>query len=310
LHLSGTKTLFGGFARIAFGFACLFGLARGAWAAWLAISICLGGICLGSVGLGSVGLWSLGLGGNGLCRLGRFGCGLRLGLRRGLWLCVLLDDSNGLRARLGGGRLCAAGATLAPIVIAVAITISTVIAVIPARPIFPPGRRVDRGFGGFDQSVFAISKIDHCGQIGLIAAACVLSAIFAPRALIAVTLITVGRAIATLTGIPVLATILAAILGKLLLTGLLLGGHFALSLTQKAGVVFSVLQEILGRHPVIRQLGITSELLIFLDHLLRRATNLAFGARAFEDTVDDIAEGARAVLLGARTGLGRAHLVL
>ena len=128
-------------------------------------------------------------------------------------------------------------------------------------------------------------------------------------------------AVATVLIAPVLITVLAgvlvavlatlpAILVVLLLARLLLGGHFAHRFTQEAGVMLGVLQEILGGHTVIRQLGIAGELLIFLDHLLRRTAHLAFGAGAFEDAVDDIAEGARAVLLGTRTGLGRAHLVL
>ena len=74
--------------------------------------------------------------------------------------------------------------------------------------------------------------------------------------------------------------------------------------------MFGVLQEILGGDPVIRQLCVTGQLLIFLDDLLRRATHLALGTRGIEDTVDDVAEGARAVLAGTRAFLGRAHLVL
>ena len=70
------------------------------------------------------------------------------------------------------------------------------------------------------------------------------------------------------------------------------------------------LQEILGGHAVIRQLGIAGEELIFLDQLGRGAAHLAIWSRTVEHTIDDIAERARAVRLRTRTGLGRAHVVL
>ena len=62
--------------------------------------------------------------------------------------------------------------------------------------------------------------------------------------------------------------------------------------------------------PTGGELRIAGERIVFLDDLLRRAAHLAFGARGIEDAVDDIAERARAVLLGTRAGLGGAHLVL
>ena len=119
-----------------------------------------------------------------------------------------------------------------------------------------------------------------------------------------------------------IATIIAAILtvplvmaiatlpATLLLARLLLSRLFAHRLGQKPGVMLGMLQEVFRGHAVIRQLGITRQKLIFFNDLLRRAAHLAFGARAVEDTVDDIAERARAVLLGTRARLGRAHLVL
>jgi hypothetical protein len=87
----------------------------------------------------------------------------------------------------------------------------------------------------------------------------------------------------------VLATILTIVLGVILPPRLLLGGHLAHRFGQKAGVVFGVLQEILGCHAVIRQLRIAGKRLIFLDNLLRGSAHFAFGARAVEDAVDNIA---------------------
>ncbi len=127
---------------------------------------------------------------------------------------------------------------------------------------------------------------------------------------------TSGRAIGGLGLIAFAAAVLCAltisVLMRLLvlLARFLFGGHLTHRFGKHAGVMLGVLREILGGNPVIRQLAIAGELLIFLDDLLRSATHLAFGAGAFENAVDDIAEGARAVLLGTRARLGRAHLVL
>ena len=129
------------------------------------------------------------------------------------------------------------------------------------------------------------------------------ASIYLAAAVIAVLLVAVLLVAVLLAARPATGT-------KLLLARLLFGGHFALRLAQHAGVMFGVLQEILSRDAIIRQLGIARQHLIFLDDLLRRATHLALGPRAFKHPVDDIAERARAVLLGTRTGLGRAHVVL
>jgi hypothetical protein len=53
--------------------------------------------------------------------------------------------------------------------------------------------------------------------------------------------------------------------------------------------VFGVLQEILGCNAVIRQLRIAGKRLIFFNNLLRRSAHFAFGARAVEDAVDNVA---------------------
>ncbi len=131
-------------------------------------------------------------------------------------------------------------------------------------------------------------------------------------AILAVALIAILAVVASLATIrvAVLVIILPALLAVLHLPGLLFGGHLTCGLAKKAGVMLGVLQEILAGHAVVGQLRIARQLLIFLDDLLRRAAHLAFGAGAVEDTVDDIAEGARAVRFRTRTGLGRAHLVL
>src|SRR5690606_4956469 len=104
--------------------------------------------------------------------------------------------------------------------------------------------------------------------------------------------------------------VLLAVLLILLLAGFLFGGQLALRLGQHPGVMLGVLQEVLGRHAVVRQLGVARQHVVFLDDLLRRSAHLALGTRGIEDAVDDVAEGARAVLVGTRAFLGRAHLVL
>ena len=58
--------------------------------------------------------------------------------------------------------------------------------------------------------------------------------------------------------------------------------------------MFSMLHEIFGGNAVVGQLGITGQKLIFFNQLRGGAPHLAVGARAVEDAVDDIAEGARA----------------
>jgi hypothetical protein len=106
------------------------------------------------------------------------------------------------------------------------------------------------------------------------------------------------------------ARAIALTAARLLLARLLFGGLFAHRFGQKPGVMLGMLQEVFGCDPVIRKLRVTGQKLILLDDLLGRATHLAFGTRAVEHPVDNIAEGTRAVLLGTRAGLGRAHLDL
>ena len=80
--------------------------------------------------------------------------------------------------------------------------------------------------------------------------------------------------------------------------------HLALCFGQHAQIVFGVLLKVFGRYAVIAQLGIAGKLVIFLDNLLRRAAHFAFGARAVEHAVHDVAATLRlavATVLGSGT---------
>jgi hypothetical protein len=97
-----------------------------------------------------------------------------------------------------------------------------------------------------------------------------------------------------------------AVFALLLLTlGVLiaLGVQFLLRFAQKTQVVLCVLLEIFCRNPVVGQLRITCQLVVFFNNLLRRAAHFALGARTVEHTIDDIADrvGAVSVRLIART---------
>lgn len=88
------------------------------------------------------------------------------------------------------------------------------------------------------------------------------------------------------------AVIVLAILSLIaiaLLTAFLFRRHFAHRFGQHTGVMFGMLREIFRGHTIIRPLRIAGKHLIFFDDLLRRATHLALGARAVENTIDDIA---------------------
>ena len=76
--------------------------------------------------------------------------------------------------------------------------------------------------------------------------------------------------------------------------------HFALCLRQHAGVMFGMLLKVFCRNTVIRQLRITRKNLIFFDYLLRCSANLALRARTVKNTIDNIAQGFRAVRLRTR----------
>lgn len=80
-----------------------------------------------------------------------------------------------------------------------------------------------------------------------------------------------------------------ALRGLLGLPCLLLGGHLAHRFAQKPGVMLGMLHEVFGGNPVIGQLCVPAQLLIFLNQLLRCSTHLAFWAGAVEHAVDDVA---------------------
>lgn len=225
--------------------------------------------------------------------------------------------------------------TLATLTVVV-LTVAAILAVALIRTITAIiAARLERTrFGRFHQiGIPTLAQFDHrSARGGSLIRVAIIAAILtvAPRlipvaiavvavavAVVALIVVTVAVAIAILLAaaliavllIAVLVAVLAAILAAALLTTLLrvvllialtlflFGGHLAHRLAQQAGVMLGMLQEVFCSDAVIRQLRVTGEKLILLDDLLRRATHLAFGARAVEDAVDDVAEGARAVRL-------------
>ncbi len=132
---------------------------------------------------------------------------------------------------------------------------------------------------------------------GLVAAVAIFAAALVAAALLAPALVTVLlAAIAVRLGLAAIVAVLAGLVELLAL------GHFLLRLAQHSRVMLGMLQEGLLGHPVTRQLRVARQRQVFLDDLLGRAAHLAFGARAVEDAVDDIAQRTLAVRLVARTG--------
>lgn len=188
--------------------------------------------------------------------------------------------------------------------------------------------RLRLGCGGrFEPLLFACAMITRLGFAARLIALRVAEIVFTPGVfapiIIAAVIVTAG--VVTAIVIPadviasaVVATIVvaglvsAAIAVRLnvagfvaVLTGLvelLAFGHFALRLTQHPGIMLGMLQKRLLGDAVVRQLRIPRKSQIFFNDLLGRPANLAFGARAVEDAVDDIAQRALAVRLVARTG--------
>lgn len=183
-----------------------------------------------------------------------------------------------------------------PIVTRTVIAAAFVAAVVIAAIVVAAGLLRACGLGQFDKRVFVLIHNGKAAGVGLVRLGLVATRF--------------GAVIAFRTVVALTITVAIAIAGLLLLTLFLFGGHLTLRFGKQAGIMLGVLQEILGGNAVIRQLRVAGEHLVFFDDLLRRSTHLAFGARAVEDTVDDIAEGARAVRLRTRTRLGRAHLYL
>jgi hypothetical protein len=151
-----------------------------------------------------------------------------------------------------------------------------------------------RHFGQIDQSGFFGIHHGKTGGIGLFRVRLVrtFGAVIAPLGAVILTVAVAAVLVAVL--VPALGVLIALLI---LLALFLLGRHLSGRFGQHAGVMFGVLGKVLGRHAVVGPLCITGQHLILLDDLLRGAAHLALGARAVEHTVDDIAEGARAVRL-------------
>src|SRR3990167_5667585 len=194
------------------------------------------------------------------------------------------------------GAIFAGRVVTGPIVTRTVIAAAFVAAVVIAAIVVTAGLLRARGLGQFDKRVFVLIHNGKAAGVGLVRLGLIATRF--------------GAVIAFRTVVALTITVAIAIAGLLLLTLFLFGGHLTLRFGKQAGIMLGVLQEILGGNAVIRQLRVAGEHLVFFDDLLRRSTHLAFGARAVEDTVDDIAEGARAVRLRTRTRLGRAHLYL
>jgi|SRR3989338_1446185 len=194
------------------------------------------------------------------------------------------------------GRFVTGPVITGPIVTRTVIAAAFVAAVVIAAIVVTAGLLRARGLGQFDKRVFVLIHNGKAAGVGLVRLGLIATRF--------------GAVIAFRTVVALTITVAIAIAGLLLLTLFLFGGHLTLRFGKQAGIMLGVLQEILGGNAVIRQLRVAGEHLVFFDDLLRRSTHLAFGARAVEDTVDDIAEGARAVRLRTRTRLGRAHLYL
>ena len=157
---------------------------------------------------------------------------------------------------------------------------------------------IDRGF----------RQVDHVGMmiVALVAkavvrgirawAGAIIASVFARLAVagLLIALLVTRLLVAGLLVALLITRLLIALL-LLALPRLLLGGKLALRFGQQAGVMLGMLVEVLGGDTIIRQLRVAREEDILFNDLLRGAANLAFGAGAVEDAVDDIANGARAV---------------
>ena len=167
-------------------------------------------------------------------------------------------------------------------------------------------------FRGLDQAGIidcGFRQVDHVGMlaVALVAkavvrgirawAAAIIAPIFAWLAItrLLLALLLAWLLLAWLLITLLLITLLLIALLLLALPRLLLGGKFALRFGQQAGVMLGMLVEVFGGDTIIRQLRVAREEDILFNDLLRGAAHLAFGARAVEDAVDDIANGARAV---------------
>jgi hypothetical protein len=88
-----------------------------------------------------------------------------------------------------------------------------------------------------------------------------------------------------------------AVLTLLLFAALI---DLTLGFGQKAQVMFGVLLEVFHRHAVIAQLRVTSQLIVFVDDLLRSTAHLAFGTGTVEHAVDNVSDAAVRSIVAAR----------
>jgi hypothetical protein len=94
-------------------------------------------------------------------------------------------------------------------------------------------------------------------------------------------------------------------LAVLLLLLLALGINLFLRSPKHAQIMLGMLEKILCRNTVARQLCIPPKLLVFIDNLLRRAAHLTLWPRAVKNPVRDIAAALRTVaIVFPRTGFG------
>jgi hypothetical protein len=108
--------------------------------------------------------------------------------------------------------------------------------------------------------------------------------------LIAVTLLPVALR-ATLNPVTLLRLAVLLLLARIL---------FTLGFGKHPKVVLGMLLKVFRRDPVIRQLRIARQLVVFVDDLLRRAADFSLGTGRLEHAVDDVADRAVAVPLGPR----------
>ncbi len=94
---------------------------------------------------------------------------------------------------------------------------------------------------------------------------------------------------------------IVALLPLLLLTLLLVAAriHLTLGLGQHSGVMLGMLLKVLGCNPIIGQLRVAGQLIVFLDDLLGCAAHFPLWTRAIKNPVYDIADGPVAVVIAA-----------
>ena len=220
----------------------------------------------------------------------------------GLFRTVAVGAGPVISWTFGAGAVVLPPIVLAPVVLPSVVLAPTILRPVVAGAILRKLAPLRAGkFRQFNQS--GILFTDHikrrrAGGIGLIIAV-IFTALVTVRAKIAVA----RGPVAGHRPIAISIAVCGLVLLLELLTLVLLGLHLTRGFCQKPCVMLGMLQKVFSRHTVVGQLRIPRQKLVFFDDLLRCATHLALGARAVKDAVDDVAEGARAVLLRTRAGL-------